>query len=643
MSLIRQFWLLLLGVVLLALAGSLAVTVVSERDTLQTQLRLKNNDNAQALALALSQQRGDPALMELLMAAQFDTGFYRSIRLVRGDGQLAFERHADSHAERAPEWFVRLLPIESAPGVGLVSDGWRALGALEVVSHVSYAHDALWRSTERSTVWMLMVGLAAGLVGGVAVRRLRRPLDETVAQAQALSEGRYVTVQVPSVPELQRLSSAMNAMVERMRALFDAQAGQLEVLRRQAHCDLLTGLPHRAHFVDRLGAALQREDGLGVGGGGLLLVRLHDLNGLNQQIGRDGADSALRLVAQALQAYPERAPDCFAGRLNGADFALCLPAPGMAAETAQSLAAALQAGLQGVGSGVCVHIGAVEIRRDHTVGTLLSAADMALARAESRGPFSVEAAGELPQGLVTQGERAWRAQIVQALAAGRTRLMPFPVLDRQGTLVHLECPLRIRLQQDGEFEPAARWLPLAARGRQTAAVDAHAIALALSAVSQDGLPRGVNVAGSSLSDGGFAAHVRHLLADSPAQASKLWLEIDEAAAQSHFEPVQEFGRLVRPLGVRFGLEHAGQRLNRIDRLYELGLDYVKLDASLCAGVARNDAAREYVKSSVSLLHALSLQVFAEGVSEGDDAQALWSCGMDGVTGPWASQRFGSKG
>jgi len=636
MSLIRQIWLLLLGVVLLALAGSLAITVVAERDTLQTQLRLKNNDNAQALALALSQQRGDASLMELLVAAQFDTGYYRSIRLVRGNGQLALDRHADPAPAVAPAWFVRLLPIESAPGVGQVSDGWRAIGSLQVVSQVSYAYDDLWRSTLRGAAWMLLLGLVAGGLAMLAVRRMRVPLDATVAQAQALSEGRYVVVPEPQVPELRRLGSTMNAMVLRLRGLFESQSAQIETLRRQAHCDPLTGLPHRAHFMDRLSSAMQREDGFG---GGLVLVRLADLAGLNQRIGHEATDRALLLIARALQEYPERAPECFAGRLNGADFALCLPAPDMTAETASSLGAALQAGLQGQGPGIGVHIGAIELHRQQGAGDLMAAVDLALARAESRGLFAVEVVADATASPALRGERAWRQRIVDALDGGCARLKAFPVLDRKAGLVHLECPLRLQLEPEGEFEPAARWLPLAMRSRVTSIVDGKAVDLALEAIAQDGRPRGVNLAAASLADGVFAAHLRHRLGEVPQHAAKLWLEVDESVALAHFAAVQEFARLLRPLGVRFGLEHAGQRLHQIDRLYELGLDYVKLDAAVCRGVGRSDAGREFVRSTATLLHALSLSVQAEGVEDAVDADALFACGVDALTGPWASARY----
>jgi LapD/MoxY periplasmic domain len=126
MTLMRQIGLLLAAVVLLALAGAVGVNLHAARDTLQTQLRVKNSDNAQSLALALSQQRGDAALMELLLAAQFDTGAYRSVRFTRADGAGAFVREAAVSPQRAPDWFVSLLPIESSPGVAQVSDGWRA-------------------------------------------------------------------------------------------------------------------------------------------------------------------------------------------------------------------------------------------------------------------------------------------------------------------------------------------------------------------------------------------------------------------------------------------------------------------------------------------------------------------------------------
>jgi EAL domain-containing protein (putative c-di-GMP-specific phosphodiesterase class I) len=171
------------------------------------------------------------------------------------------------------------------------------------------------------------------------------------------------------------------------------------------------------------------------------------------------------------------------------------------------------------------------------------------------------------------------------------------------------------------------------------AIDLLAVRLALTAIAADGRARAINLALASLSDGAFTTQLRQLLVDAPRGARGLWLEVGESAALGHFELVRAFASLVRPLGVRFGLEHAGHQLYRAPRMYELGLDYVKLDVALVRGAARDDAARRFVAGSVALLRALPVTVCAEGIDDADDAAALWDCGVEAITGPWASARM----
>jgi EAL domain-containing protein (putative c-di-GMP-specific phosphodiesterase class I) len=60
--------------------------------------------------------------------------------------------------------------------------------------------------------------------------------------------------------------------------------------------------------------------------------------------------------------------------------------------------------------------------------------------------------------------------------------------------------------------------------------------------------------------------------------------------------------------------------------------------ALVRGAARDDAVRRFVAGSVALLRALPVTVCAEGVDDADDAAALWECGVEAITGPWASTR-----
>lgn len=638
MSLIGQIWLKLFVVIVLAFVGGVVVHTDAMRDTLQTQLQLKNADNATALAQVLSQQKGDEALMELALSAQFDTGFYRRIRFVGADGVQRFLREGRPQPLAAPRWFAQWLPIAAAPGVAQVSDGWRALGHVEVESQGSFAHDELWHAVQRGATAMLMLGLLAAAAGALMVGRIRRPLERAVEQAHSLERGEYVTVEEPPTPELRRLVSAMNSMVLRLKQVFEGQATQVETLRRQANCDALTGLSNRAHFMGQLDAALHREDGSAEGG--LVLLRILDLAELNRSIGHDSADRMIAAIAQALQAYTTRADGCFVGRLNGSDFAICLPVGGVAEETARALCAALQAVLPAFGKQAAVAAGAVETVRATALAALMAQADLALARAEAKGAFAVETAGEPGTTLARLGEGGWRRRLHEALAAGRASLVEYPVRSRSGQLVHLECPLRVQLEPGGEPEPAARWLPLAGRAHLTAALDERALSLALGAITLDGQPRAVNLAIASLGDSGFAARVRAQLLQAPRAARLVWLEVPEAAAADQFELVRELARQLRPTGARVGLEHAGERIGRIERLFELGLDYVKLDASITRDIARDAARAGFVNGVVAMLHSLSVQVIAEGVAQAQDADALWQCGVDAQTGPFVSAQRG---
>lgn len=633
MPLIRQVWLLLFAVLALAVGGAVVVNLLSARDTLQDQVRLKNADNAQSLALVLSQQGGDPALIDLVLRAQADTGHYALIRFEGADGG-AVEQRFEAPAGGVPGWLRELLPIASPPGVAQVSDGWKAVGRVQVVTHVDHAHAALWRGGLRSLLWLLLVGAVAALLARAGVRRLQAPLDATVAQAQALAEGRYLTVAEPAVPELRRVSAAMNTMVERVRGLVEAETAQAERWRREAHCDALTGLAHRHHFIEQLAALCTREDG--AAGGTLLLVRVSELDDANRRLGRASVDQALRALAAPLQALAERHADVLAGRLNGTDFALFVPAGPDSAGTdsagtdLEALVAALGAAAAPAGLGA--RAGAVEAPPGWTASTLLAQADLALAQAEAGRPFAV-ARPVAPADA--GGEQAWRERLQGALGAGRTALAEFPLLAADGTLVHLECPLRLTLADGEAPAPAARWLPMALRTHLTAPLDGEALRLALTAIAADGRPRCVNLAPRSLDDPDFVDNLRDRLMAVPALAQQLWLELPAQAALDDRAALQAFCRLLRPLGVRVGLEHAGPGLHRVERLTELGLDFVKLEAAAAAGLAESPPGQEFVRATVRLLGGLGAQTYCEGVVRAEDAQAAFACGVAGVTGPWA--------
>jgi diguanylate cyclase (GGDEF)-like protein len=633
MSLIRQIWLLLLMTLALALAGSFGISVQSARGYLTTQVSQKNNDMAQALSLTLSQQRGDHTSMELLLAAQFDTGYYEQIRWLNAQGQVEMERVRPAGDGDVPAWFVRWVKIDPAPGVAQLTDGWKQLGRLEVRSLTSEAYAQLWRSSGLTALLLAVLGLVAGMVAYLGVRRIDRPLAATVQQAMALTERRFVTISEPNVPELRDVTRAMNLMVGRLKSMFDEQAGQVELLRRQANCDALTGVSNRAHFMGRLKVMLGAEDGSA--GGVLVLVRLCDLQGINRAVGRVDADTVIQHTARAVLESASRSQGFEVGRLNGSDFAVLLPDAQSLREAAVDAAARLRNVLRQLDGEAVAVVGAVRWWHGAPVSSLLAAADQALARAEARGPFAVDL-DDGGEGMA-MGEDAWRQRIEQALDRGGAELVEFPLVDAGGNLIHRECPLRLRF--DGTPEPvlAAQWLPMARRTQLTSRIDLVAVSMALSAIAQDGMARAVNLCPSSLTDSGFVPQLRALLASRADLVPGLWLEISEAGAMRNLALVRALVEQCHALGARVGLEHAGAELTDTSALLEAGLDFVKLDASLVDGIAQDAARSQHVSSTVRMLHGIGLAVYAEGVVREEDAQAMWQCGLDGLTGPVVKQ------
>lgn len=624
MSLIRQVWLMLLGVLLFAFVGSTVTHTWMVRESLRTQLQMRNDDGAMMLALALSQQHGDEELMRLVAAAQFDTGHYRAVRLQRLDGSVIFESRLPPQPGAAPGWFSRQLPVDAEPGAAQIADGWRPIGSLSVESPSTWPVDALWAAWLRMTGWLALLGVVAAAVAALAVRAWRRPLHAAVEQAAALEERRYVIAEESQVPELRHLTRAMNSLVQRLRAVFEHQAQQVEELRTLAHADAVTGLATRRHFVAQLDSALRSPP---VDGAGLLILRLRDLAAMNQRIGHDATNRLLAAVAEQLQAYPRKTSAALCGRLNGSDFALYLPAAGMALESARSLAAALRGALATVDLGAELVIGGVDGLSATPGAAALAQADEALAQAESDGAFAVHVTAPVRAAI---GEQQWRARIATALSAHGTRLDESPVCEASGALLHLACSLQLQWEAWGAFEPASRWWPMALRSRLTPQLDLEAIRLALRAVADDSRSRSVPVSVASLTTVGFIADVQLLLDAAPQQAPRLSLEFSERALGDAPRWVAQACRRWRGAGARVGLVAAGAALRDVPRLHELGLHYAKIDAAFVEDVASQPVVRAHVRSLVTLLHGLQLRVLADGVDADADLAVLWALGFDGA-------------
>lgn len=523
---------------------------------------------------------------------------------------------------------VVTLAVTGVVVAGLAHAGW--LGLLWAASDGAAATASLWPLVAQVGL-TLTLALAVGWQCRQALRPLQTSLHQLHQQADALEQGRFLILADPPWPQAVPLARSLNAAVRRMQTALDSGSPTpaVEVLRRSARSDSDTGLDSRYTFLRRLTERLADRHAPDTA---VMMVRLLPAAPSTSPGAPLHDEQTLADLAELMRVYPQHVQGSFVGRLADGDFGLCLPAHALLADTAASLMAAAQAA---PGRLRCV-IGGVDHLGGVSLGSALALLDMATARAESAGVGRIEIHSARNGGLPDPGDCASRKAIVDALRSGQVRLGEFPVLDGLGQLLHLECPMRLRLAPGGAYEPAEVWMAVAARYRLLTQIDLAALELALAACAADGQGRCIHVAAESLATAGFVSAVRSRLEAAPEAASRLWIEIAEVSFERLPPRLRNAGTVWRRCGARVGIEHAGAALRSLVRLGELDLDYVKVDPSFVQGLARDAEQRERARGLVAFVHEFGARVIAEGADEAADLAALWALGFDGATGKAAT-------
>jgi diguanylate cyclase (GGDEF)-like protein len=632
MTMYRQLLLAIILSSILALVGSLLASTFSTRAYLVEQLRVKNQDNASALAVSLSQTADDPIKAELAISAQFDSGNYKLVRFTDAFGKVAVEKKAEDVVKGVPKWFITLLPINVPAGNAKISKGWSQIGEVTLESQSAYAYKSLWSSTVRMTGAMSLAAIIGCYLGALILRRIKRPLDEVVEQANAISEKRFVTIPEPRVPELKKLAIAMNLTVKKLKEIFEEEAKRLEAMRREANYDGLTGLPNRNSFITQLREALHTEE---TAFGACLILRLSDLAGINKRHGRAGADEAIKRVAKHVLAYSERMQDSLAGRLNGSDFALLVPSDdplGVAQALIQDVVNDIKEFSE---AGVCAAIGMAPYSKGVVLGSLMSQIDVALASAEAEGSNAVRMADNDDQTGSPTSIEGWSLLFNNALKGRLMYLLSFPVGDFAGKILHREGPLRIRESASSPWIPAGKFLPVAERLGLHHLLDLAAVELGLQKLAEDKELPGyaINLSPSALKVSTFVPGLKKLLAANPKEAKRLWLELPEYGVFKNFEEFRDLCAGLKNTGIKLGIEHFGRQFDHIAQLHDLGVNYVKVDASFVRDLDSNPGNQAFLSGLATIAHGIGMLVIAEGVLTEAEVIALQAAGFDGGTGP----------
>ncbi|WP_130905481.1 cyclic di-GMP receptor LapD [Pseudomonas sp. Sample_22] len=637
MKLRNQLFLAICLFLLVAFSGSFFVGLESSRKQTLGQLRAHAQDAATALGLSLTAQVDDPAMMELMVSSIFDSGYFSSIRIISIDNQqVLIERSAEAQVKGVPGWFVSLVNLRHEGGDALIMRGWQQVARVEVLSNPQFALAKLWDSALGSLIWLLVCGLLSAVLGGWLLRRQLRPLDNMVRQAEAISKREFLSLpKLPRTPELKRVVLAMNQMVEKLKALFGEEAARSEKLRRESYQDSQTGLANRRlldeQLADHLLVCEQSCEGH------LLMLRLNDLNGLNQRLGGQRTDALIGAVGELLKRLtrlPQRRT-WLAARNRGGEFSLL--SPGLGTEDATRLAAEISATLENLrltGASDCMpvaHLGIVAYRPGEAATDVLLRLDQALteARQHPERPWALANRSEI---TLKQSPPDWRSWIDDALNQGKLQLYFQPVVQCADTseVLHHKVLARL-LDPHGQAIAAGQFLPWIERFGWSARFDLAMLEATFDYLAINRWPLALSLSGATLRDQTQLDLIFDMLESLPELAPLLTLEIDER----QLPPPDELQRLSHSLldtGYRIGLQHFGGSFSQIGNLTQLGLAYLKIDGAYIRHIDEQRDKRLFIEAIYRATNSIDLPLIAEMVETQGELDAIRELGVFGVMG-----------
>ena len=434
---------------------------------------------------------------------------------------------------------------------------------------------------------------------------------------------------------LRQYANIAAAAIERMQ--------NNEELRRLALTDVLTGLPNRRYFYQLLHGALA-PGGTGPAVGAVLLIDLDNLKLINDSFGHSYGDEYICIIAEKLAEAV-----CGHGvvaRIGGDEF--CVWLPERSGEAVFALADALLATLERwekIGDQqlhVTASLGLALYPKDgRTAEELLQNADLALYDAKNAGKNTWRAYADVLQ-AATRERLLLSNSLRHAVERAEMSLVYQPVVTPAGRITGFEALLRWNSPEHGAVSPA-KFIPLAEQGYLMKGLgkwvlqEASRFAQALRGLGRTDLQVHVNLSAQQLEEASFVALVTEIVADAGIQAGQIGLELTESVLMESLDEAVDKLRALQAQGFLVELDDFGEGFSSLAQLLRLPVGRLKISRTLIKGLGDEPRHLQYISALVDMMHALEINVVAEGVETQSEWQAVAACRFDYVQGFYFSR------
>ncbi len=413
-----------------------------------------------------------------------------------------------------------------------------------------------------------------------------------------------------------------------------------EQIKHLAYHDVLTGLPNRLLFKDRLTVALSHAQR----NGSRLAVLFLDLDRfkvINDSLGHNIGDQLLQAVAARVQSCV-RESDTVA-RLGGDEFTLLLPHLSRsddAAPVAQKLLEAVRYPfhIEGREFFITTSCGVSLYPEDGLdAETLIKNADTAMYQAKEQGRDNYQLFNAFINARALQ-RIALEHGLRRALSNDEMAVHYQPIFDfRSGRISGMEALLRWNHPEMGSIPPGM-FIPLAEANGVMVPIGTWAMRTACRQARQwheagfKNLSLAVNLSVCQLQQPDLVQRVREILEETQIQPRMLELEITESSAMQSPETSVRTLYELKKLGVRISLDDFGTGHSSLSYLKRFPIDTLKIDQSFVRDITTDPDTAAIVSAIIAMARSLRLKVIAEGVEFTEQANFLRRYNCDQMQG-----------